>query len=193
MILTPLNAALLFLWIIFILFWRVMSMFVKPPIERAPLAERMSYNIPLFFGFACLFMSFGSWAWTPLTAVIVAQTKYSALAGLVVTALGLGIAVWARIVLGKNWNHTIAVLDRQRLVTHGPYAYMRHPIYTGLLLMFLGTAAAIGTKGGAIGFVLLFVSCWFKLLSEERMMLKRFPEAYAEYSSKVKRLIPFFL
>jgi protein-S-isoprenylcysteine O-methyltransferase Ste14 len=193
MLFTPLIAALLFLWIIFILFWRVMSMFVKQPVERAPLPERMSYNIPLFFGFAFLLMSFGSWAWHPLTADLLPHTRLAGFLGFFITAAGVGVAVWSRIALGANWSHSIVLLERHRLVTHGPYAYMRHPIYTGLLLMFLGTAAAIGTVGGAVGFVFLFISCWVKLLSEERLMLKRFPEAYLQYSRKVKRLIPFFL
>jgi len=191
MTLTPVIAGLLFLWIIFILFWKVMAMFTKPPVERAPLAERMSYNIPLFIGFASLLVSLVPWTWPPLAEQIIPHTKYSF--GLLVTAVGLGIAVWSRIALGANWSHTIVLLERHRLVTHGPYAYMRHPIYTGLLLMFLGTVVAIGTKGGIIGFVFLFISCWFKLHSEERLMIKRFPDAYQEYARRVKRLIPFFL
>ena len=191
--LSPIISSLLFLWIAFIVFWRVMSYFVKLPREKAPIAERIDYNVPLVLGFALLVMSFGSWAWQPLTASILPHTKLLEFIGFMVTLAGLLIAIWARAVLGANWNHSIAVLERQRLVTHGPYAVMRHPIYTGFLLMFLGTAAAIGTVGGAIGFLLLLSSCWVKLLSEERMMMKRFPGAYEEYAKRVKRLIPFFL
>ncbi|MEK9177411.1 MAG: isoprenylcysteine carboxylmethyltransferase family protein [Patescibacteria group bacterium] len=193
MTLTPLVAALLFLWMVFIVFWRVMAMFVKPTAKRAPFFERIAYNIPFFLAFAALLMSFGSWAWVPLASIVVAQTKFSIVLGIGLTAFGLAVSIWSRIALGSNWSHTIVLVKEHKLVTHGPYAYMRHPIYTGLLLMFFGTAVALGTLGGMIGFGLMFVSCWVKLISEERLMIREFPHEYLHYSRRVKRLIPYFL
>jgi protein-S-isoprenylcysteine O-methyltransferase Ste14 len=70
---------------------------------------------------------------------------------------------------------------------------VRHPIYTGLLAMFLGTVIVLGHVAGIAGLVLVFVSFWIKLRHEERIMLKQFPDQYAAYQQRVKRIIPFVL
>jgi protein-S-isoprenylcysteine O-methyltransferase Ste14 len=70
---------------------------------------------------------------------------------------------------------------------------VRHPIYTGILAMFTGTAIAMGYFGGLIGLLLLFVSFWVKLKREEDLMLKHFPAKYAAYQRRVKRIIPFLI
>jgi protein-S-isoprenylcysteine O-methyltransferase Ste14 len=75
----------------------------------------------------------------------------------------------------------------------GPYRLFRHPIYTGLLTMIIGTALELGHLGGMIGAVLVFVSFWIKLSEEEAVMLKQFPDQYPAYQQRVKRIIPFVL
>jgi protein-S-isoprenylcysteine O-methyltransferase Ste14 len=75
----------------------------------------------------------------------------------------------------------------------GPYRLVRHPIYTGLLAMLIVTVIQQGHIGGIIGLVLVFVSLWIKLSEEEQMMLKQFPDEYAAYRQRVRRIIPFIL
>ena len=70
---------------------------------------------------------------------------------------------------------------------------MRHPIYTGLLAMFLATVIVLGHLAAIIAIPLIMVSFWIKLRSEEELMLEQFPEEYSTYQRRVKRLIPFIL
>ena len=106
-------------------------------------------------------------------------------------ALYAATALWARATLGTNWSGTVTFKQDHDLITSGPYAFVRHPIYTGMLLMLLGTAII---NGHAIGFgVLAFVtlSLWLKAREEEKMMIKHFPDAYPAYKARVRALVPF--
>jgi protein-S-isoprenylcysteine O-methyltransferase Ste14 len=112
--------------------------------------------------------------------------------GLVVFALGLALAVWARVYLGRNWGMPATVRAEPELVTSGPYRFVRHPIYTGILLGVLGTALATNVIGLAILAVLTVYFYWAATV-EERNMTETFPTAYPEYRSHTKMLIPFVL
>ena len=83
--------------------------------------------------------------------------------------------------------------EEHELIVRGPYQFVRHPIYTGLLTMLAATVIYQGHLGGIIGLVLVFVSLWIKLSEEEELMLKQFPDQYAAYRERVKRIIPFLL
>ena len=111
-------------------------------------------------------------------------------AGALLTAIGIGFAIWARVNLGRNWSSRPAMKEHHELVTTGPYAYVRHPIYTGILLAALGTAIMSSIFG--IG-MLIFISIFFALRinKEEKIMLELFPEQYPEYQKRTKRLVPF--
>jgi protein-S-isoprenylcysteine O-methyltransferase Ste14 len=87
----------------------------------------------------------------------------------------------------------VTLKEGHELIERGPYRIVRHPIYTGMLAMFAGTAIAIGYFGGFLGLLSLFFSFWLKLKREERLMLKHFPEEYAAYQRRVKRIIPFLV
>ena len=113
--------------------------------------------------------------------------------GLLITALGLAFAVWARVHLGRNWSGTVTVKENHELIRSGPYGLVRHPIYSGFLLAMLGTAIAFGEIRGLIAFVLAFIAWRAKSLIEERFMLDQFGDRYARYKRDVKALIPFVL
>jgi protein-S-isoprenylcysteine O-methyltransferase Ste14 len=81
--------------------------------------------------------------------------------------------------------------EGHELIERGPYSYVRHPIYSGLLLMFLGTVVLYGRVGGLVVLVACFIGLWLKVLQEERLLLERFSRAYADYRAQVKALIPF--
>jgi len=113
-----------------------------------------------------------------------------AVAGTVVCVLGLAFAIWARLHLGRNWGMPMSLKEDHALVTSGPYALVRHPIYTGLLTAIIGSMFA----GGAFYMILFAVWCPFFLYSariEERLMLQQFPNEYPAYRSRTKFLIPF--
>ncbi|MHB1835925.1 MAG: methyltransferase family protein [Solirubrobacteraceae bacterium] len=105
---------------------------------------------------------------------------------------GLGVAIWARVVLGRNWGMPMTQKDEPELVTRGPYASVRHPIYSGLLLAFLGTALATSLYGLIIA-VVLGGSFVYAATVEERNLAATFPGAYPKYRATTKMLIPFLL
>jgi protein-S-isoprenylcysteine O-methyltransferase Ste14 len=103
------------------------------------------------------------------------------------------LALWARRTIGANWSGIVTLKRDHELVTGGPYRYVRHPIYSGILAMFLATALAVGRAGGFMGFVLCFASFWIKLRQEEALMMRHFPERYPAYRARVKALVPFVI
>lgn len=110
--------------------------------------------------------------------------------GLIGCALGLALAVWARATIGRNWGMPMSVKRDPELVVRGPYRVIRHPIYSGILLALLASALV-----GGVAWLLIFVF-WgayfvFAARAEERLMLRQFPDGYAEYIARTKALIPF--
>jgi protein-S-isoprenylcysteine O-methyltransferase Ste14 len=113
--------------------------------------------------------------------------------GMVMTLAGLLFACWARHVLGSNWSAVVQLKQDHELIERGPYRHVRHPIYTGLLLAFLGTAVALGEWRGLLALAIVAVSFWRKLRLEERWLGEQFGAAYADYMRRVKALIPGIL
>jgi protein-S-isoprenylcysteine O-methyltransferase Ste14 len=105
----------------------------------------------------------------------------------------LAFTVWARRHLGANWSGTVTVKAGDELITTGPYAFVRHPIYTGLLLGFAGSALAVGERCGVLALVMVTVALRRKLRVEERQMRQLFSETYGTYRGQISALIPFLL
>jgi protein-S-isoprenylcysteine O-methyltransferase Ste14 len=115
------------------------------------------------------------------------------LAGAAVTIAGLLFAVWARVYLGRNWSRSVTIKEDHELITTGPYALARHPIYTGILTGLLGTAIALSQVRGFIAFALFFFAFWIKLRMEEQWMRSQFGETYVTYAHQTAALVPFLL
>jgi protein-S-isoprenylcysteine O-methyltransferase len=113
--------------------------------------------------------------------------------GFALSVAGAALAIWARLLLGANWSATVTVKQNHELMRTGPYAVVRHPIYSGFLSAMLGTAIAFGEVRGLIALVLAFIAWRVKSLVEERFMQDQFGEQYAQYKRDVKALIPFVL
>jgi protein-S-isoprenylcysteine O-methyltransferase Ste14 len=112
--------------------------------------------------------------------------------GVVVFAAGIALAVWARIYLGRNWGMPTTQKDDPELVTTGPYRFVRHPIYTGILLGGLGTALATNLLGVII-VGLLGAYFYYSASVEEKNLTAAFPTTYPAYRASTKMLIPFVL
>ena len=112
------------------------------------------------------------------------------IAGLVMCALGLAFAAWARAYLGKNWGIPMTVKEGAELVTTGPYRFVRHPIYSGVLLGFLGSAL-VGGMPWLIAFVIFAIYFALSARAEEHLMVKEFPDQYPEYQKRTQAFIPF--
>jgi protein-S-isoprenylcysteine O-methyltransferase Ste14 len=110
--------------------------------------------------------------------------------GLAIFLLGLALAVWARVYLGRNWGMPMSAKADPELVTTGPYHSVRHPIYTGIILAMIGTTVAVSLYW-LVAVVLIGVYFVFSATVEERMMARTFPETYPGYKRSTKMLIPF--
>jgi protein-S-isoprenylcysteine O-methyltransferase Ste14 len=127
-----------------------------------------------------------------LGASITPPTPLFGSIGLVLDIAGVAFAIWARVTLGRNWSGTvIATQEGQELVRTGPYAIVRHPIYTGLLLAIAGTALTIGTLASYLGVVAGAVALLIRVGIEEKQMREQFGPAHEAYRQHTWKLIPF--
>jgi protein-S-isoprenylcysteine O-methyltransferase Ste14 len=110
--------------------------------------------------------------------------------GLVLFAVGLGFAVWARLHIGSNWGTPMTQKDEPELVTSGPYHLVRHPIYSGILVAGIGTAVALSWLW-LIAVVLAGVYFLYSATVEERYLTQQFPDTYPVYKHSTKMLLPF--
>jgi protein-S-isoprenylcysteine O-methyltransferase Ste14 len=112
--------------------------------------------------------------------------------GLAIWVVGLALAVWARVYIGRNWGMPMSRKDSPELVTSGPYHRIRHPIYAGILLAMVGTTVAVGLYW-LIAVVLIGAYFIYSAVNEERYMTEQFPDSYPAYKHATKMLIPFVL
>lgn len=126
-----------------------------------------------------------------LARSFVPRTSALSFLGLALTIAGLAFAIAARVFIGRNWSGMVTVKKDHKLVRNGPYALVRHPIYTGTLLALLGTAIVFGETQGLLVVALATLILWIKSRREELFMTEEFGEEYRQYKQKVKALIPY--
>jgi protein-S-isoprenylcysteine O-methyltransferase Ste14 len=180
-----------FCWGTFCLIWLLAAFWTKPSVYQESGGRRLGYVIPLLIGAYFIFK--GNRLPGALHHRVIPHVEVLAWTGLVLCVAGLAFCVWARFTLGRNWSGVVTLKGEHELITGGPYAWVRHPIYTGLLTMLIATVIVLGHIGGIIAMPLVFVSLWMKLRYEEKLMLQKFPEQYAAYQQRVKRIIPLIL
>lgn len=180
-------------WLVFLLYWSLSAPRVKGAQRSEPLASRLlKYWLPLAAA-VLLIQPVRGYPSSFLHLRVVPESAALLLLGLLLTWLGVALAIRARMVLGRNWSSEVQVKHDHELVVRGPYRWVRHPIYTGLLLAVLGSALALGELRGAIAFAIIAASFWFKLRLEERWMAEQFGRAYDDYMRRTKALVPGLL
>jgi len=178
-------------WLTFAIVWLLAAVWTKRSVYRESRSQRLRYTLPIVAAYFLLIN--GGRMLYPLNLRVVPRTAIVAWAGMILCLAGLGFAIWARVVIGRNWSGTVTLKEDHQLIERGPYRLVRHPIYTGILSMFVATAILLGHLAGSIGVVIVFASFWSKLIREEKVMLNQFPDKYGAYRQRVKRLIPFVL
>jgi len=173
---------------IFLIYWIIAAFGTKRTVEKQNPWQRLLL-LAVFLA-AYLLLRHGGALSAYSSAILWPRTLVTGLLGDVITLAGLILMLWARVVLGGNWSSSVVFKEGHELIDRGPYRYVRHPIYSGLLLMVLGTAVLYGRLGGFIELLVLFFALRFKSLQEERLMARHFPEAYRSYKARVKALIP---
>lgn len=113
------------------------------------------------------------------------------LAGLALGAAGAAFAVWARLTIAGNWSGAIVLKEDHQLVTTGPYALARHPIYTGFFAMFMAEVLVDARIEVLIGLGVATLGLLIKSRAEERLMVSAFPDQYPGYRARVKAIIPY--
>jgi len=177
-------------WIAFLVYWWIKAAGSKTSKRTEPAASSIVRSLTFLIVIALL-----SIPRLPLLPWLYHQLWPSNIwsfgIGAAVTVGGLLFAVWARQHLGSNWSSEVTIKQGHELITTGPYALVRHPIYTGILTGFLGTAIALSQVRGVIGFVLIFLVLWAKLRMEEQWMRSQFGETYATYAHQTAALVPY--
>ena len=176
------------LWTLLGLVWLIAWLRTKRTQERAPLSARLLYGVPVIIGFYLLFSDNVPAGW--LQSRIIPQNVFVQALAVTLTALGIALGIWARFYLGQNWSSAVSVKVGHELIRTGPYAWVRHPIYSGLLLATIGTALARREPRGLFAIVLLWLAFWIKSRMEEQFMRKTFGPEYDAYAHSTGALIP---
>jgi protein-S-isoprenylcysteine O-methyltransferase Ste14 len=177
------------MWIAWLAYWWLASRTVKPDERRESAGSRRLHMVPL--GVAAWLLWAQSVPGAILNARIFPWAPWEVWAGALMTAIGLLFTAWARVHIGRNWSGTVTIKREHEFVDTGPYALVRHPIYTGLLFAFIGSALARGEWRGILAVLVAWAALWRKLRLEERWMTERFGETYAAYRRRVPALLPF--
>jgi protein-S-isoprenylcysteine O-methyltransferase Ste14 len=177
-------------WCVFFVVWLVTAAKAKPTVETQSAAGMLAHRLPVGLGWwLLLFPNFPG----DMNRQILPRTEELSIVGAVICVCGLLFTLWARKTLAGNWSSDVTFKQEHELIRSGPYRFVRHPIYTGLLVMFIGTLLHIGQLRCFIGLLLVAIGFWIKLNQEERLMTRHFPEAYPIYRREVKALVPFVI
>ncbi|NID14037.1 methyltransferase family protein [Luteibacter yeojuensis] len=177
-------------WYVLLAWWLWSARGNKTVARGEPWMTRLLlYWLPLALAFVLL--GPGEWYgrnW--LREGIVPHTAPVFAVALLIVAAGVALACWSRYLLGRNWSSVVQIKQDHELIEAGPYRYIRHPIYTGILMAFVGTAIQVGDVRGIFAILIVFASFWRKLRMEERMLGETFGEVYAAYKERTSALVP---
>jgi protein-S-isoprenylcysteine O-methyltransferase Ste14 len=175
-------------WLVFTLYF--VAQYRRVQIKREGGFRYLSpERIAFVFGIALIFAPGTHISFLALTFH---HSNALAIAGLCLTIAGLAFAAWARDLLGRNWSGRVIIQSGHELVTAGPYAYVRHPLYTGLLIAMFGTALISSQLGSVVGLPLALGFFMLKAQREERILEAEFGAAYATYRAQTGGLLPRF-
>jgi protein-S-isoprenylcysteine O-methyltransferase Ste14 len=185
---TPFTVAAYWSWALLLAVW-LPGYFTAKKTSRTPdLAVQIPTSVLLLVCFVLLFNP----RILGMSARLTPQTEPLGWIGVVIDLAGVAFAIWARMTLGSNWSGLVmTVKEGHELVQTGPYAIVRHPIYTGLLLAIFGTALTLGTLASYIGLVAGLIALLIRVRFEDRLMHERFGDLHEAYYRRTKTLVPF--
>ncbi|HFK5528790.1 TPA: isoprenylcysteine carboxylmethyltransferase family protein [Elizabethkingia anophelis] len=180
-------------WLIVLAYWFISGFSAKKVEHQETFFKRfIQYWLPLII--AILLLGPGDWyGHTWLRENFIEHTNLVGIIGLSISVIGAIIACVSRYILGKNWSLSVQRKEDHQLIQNGIYKLIRHPIYTGLLLLFTGNAIIVGDYRAIIAVLIVFVSLWLKLKKEEKILTETFGTKYTEYIKQTKALIPYLL
>ena len=176
------------IWGLWLLYWAIAAANVKTVRWRPPTGQRLLQTLPFVIAPVLIFVHDPDWG--VLAQPFIPFHPFEPVLGALILAAGFAFAVWARVHLGRDWSGTVRLKEDHSLVTSGPYRFVRHPIYTGILLGFIGSALAFGEWRGILAILVILFGILVRCRAEEQAMRETFPE-YEEYRRKTRALIPF--
>lgn len=181
-------------WLVWMIYWGISAIGVKSAVRVESSTSRfLKYWLPIIVAVWLLWYSGGWLRNSVLGQRFVPAEMWIVWLGFALTIAGLGFSCWARVILGRNWSGVVQLKQDHELIVRGPYSIVRHPIYTGLLLAFLGSSLAVGEWRALLAVLLVGVSFWRKLRLEERWLCELFGDQYRAYMTRVKALVPWVL
>ena len=175
-------------WAAWAILWAAMAFFSKSNKRRESPGQRLQHVIPAMLGFLLLFREGVGSPW--FTRAIFPDDPVLMLVCVALTMLGLLFSVWARLALGSNWSGTVTIKANHQLIRRGPYRFIRHPIYTGMLTALLTTAITQRLVSGVLGFAVVFFALYRKALREESFLSQEFGDAFAEHQRHTGMFLP---
>ena len=181
------------MWITWAAIWVLWALRTKRAQTRLNWGEALTYMLPtllgawIFFAERRVLVRVGLW-WP-----VVPTPPWLMWVGAAMTLAGLLFAIWARLFLGKNWSGLVQVKHDHELIRRGPYRFVRHPIYSGILLALVGTTLCRRNVWGFLGVALVWLGLWLKSRLEERFMVETFGVQYEDYRRTTGGILPRLL
>jgi protein-S-isoprenylcysteine O-methyltransferase Ste14 len=177
-------------WIVFLLYWIVSAIRTRVTVQTESFASRYAILLIEVVGFVLLFRHDAGIGF--LGTRFMHRTLASAIVGSVLTWMGIGLAIWARYHLAEYWSARITIKEDHQLIRTGPYARLRHPIYSGLILAAIGSAVVIDQWRCVLGVCLVLTGYCIKAKKEEAMLSQQFGDAFRDHQKRAGFLIPRF-
>ncbi|MGH9747382.1 MAG: methyltransferase family protein [Candidatus Acidiferrales bacterium] len=175
-------------WIAFAAYWLWAARTQKRVQQREPVLARLAHVAFMACGFFLLYSKDPRLA--ALNRRFLPDQQWIAMLGALLAAVGVGFAIWARRHIGKNWSGEVTIRQEHELIRTGPYAHIRHPIYTGLLAAVAGTALVIGEYRALLALGLVLIGFTFKARREEALLEKQFGPAFDEHRRRTGFFLP---
>jgi protein-S-isoprenylcysteine O-methyltransferase Ste14 len=182
------SGYIVLLWIVWLAIWLVASIKVKKVRAHEPVSTRIAYLIPKVLTALLLFSPI--FRRGVLNQRFIPHSVALDWTGVAVAALGIAITFWARVHIGRNWSARVVIKEQHELIRSGPYRFVRHPIYTGLLIAIVGTALVIGEWRAVLAMVFAVIGFTAKAKREEAILVGEFGEDYARYRGETGMLLP---
>lgn len=175
-------------WYALGLYWLVTGFRVKSTKSLEPAPARLFTMSLVAIAFFLLYSHNLKISW--LYSRFLPQNSLMVWTGIALTYTGIALAIWARTILGSNWGARVSIKQGHELIRSGPYACVRHPIYTGLFLAILGAVLEIGEWRAIIALAIVAVAHSLKAKREEAAMMREFGEEYQRYRGETGFFFP---
>jgi protein-S-isoprenylcysteine O-methyltransferase Ste14 len=179
-----------YIWATWVIIWMIWAFQSKTTKQAETFGSRLSYTLIVWTAGYLMFAgrSMGDFLQHPLLP----WHRWIGWVGVAITIVGFAITLWARYILGSNWSATVTIKVDHELIRTGPYHYVRHPIYTGIIVALAGTILARDQWRGVVAFLLLWIGFTIKRLREEQFMRQTFGAQYSDYAHTTGAIFPTF-